>query len=32
MLPGMLPLQVAVLLWLVLGERWTRPALRRWPW
>jgi drug/metabolite transporter (DMT)-like permease len=24
MLPGMLPLQVAVLLWLVLGERWTR--------
>jgi len=24
MLPGMLPLQVAVLLWLVLGESWTR--------
>jgi drug/metabolite transporter (DMT)-like permease len=24
MLPGMLPLQVTVLLWLVLGERWTR--------
>ena len=24
MLPGMLPLQTAVLLWLVLGERWTR--------
>jgi drug/metabolite transporter (DMT)-like permease len=24
MLPGMLPLQVAVLLWLALGERWTR--------
>jgi drug/metabolite transporter (DMT)-like permease len=24
MLPGMLPLQVAVLLWVVHGERWTR--------
>jgi drug/metabolite transporter (DMT)-like permease len=24
MLPGMLPLQIALLLWLVLGERWTR--------
>jgi drug/metabolite transporter (DMT)-like permease len=24
MLPGMLPLQTALLLWLVLGERWTR--------
>ena len=24
MLPGMLPLQVAVLLWLAHGERWTR--------
>ena len=23
MLPGMLPLQMALLLWLVLGERWT---------
>jgi len=27
MLPGMLPLQVAVLLWLVLGERWTRARM-----
>ena len=27
MLPGMLPLQVAVLLWLVLGERWTRARI-----
>ena len=24
MLPGMLPLQTAVLLWVVFGERWTR--------
>ena len=24
MLPGMLPLQTALLLWLVLGQRWTR--------
>ena len=27
LLPGMLPLQTAVLLWLVLGERWTRARI-----
>jgi drug/metabolite transporter (DMT)-like permease len=27
MLPGMLPLQTALLLWLALGERWTRGRL-----
>jgi drug/metabolite transporter (DMT)-like permease len=27
MLPGMLPLQVAVLMWLLLGERWTRARI-----
>jgi drug/metabolite transporter (DMT)-like permease len=27
MLPGMLPLQTALLLWLVLGERWTRSRI-----
>jgi drug/metabolite transporter (DMT)-like permease len=27
MLPGMLPLQTALLLWLILGERWTRGRL-----
>ena len=29
MLPGMLPLQTALLLWLVLGERWTRGRVAR---